>query len=192
MGPSARRLPREESTCLISGADGFQVPLITDVDRRKRRDKARQRRTLLRQKGHELRPLPPRPKDADQRRKEAKLVTFYDPSGRHQHTAATAGDCRAADRLMRHQTTQSHLDRFGSDRIPVQRSDGPAQGPWSSLACPSHRCPSGRQLPLRQHRAVGRLLAQHLHALKPAQTPDTRHSDTTPSSFGFRDAYRIL
>lgn len=102
---------REESTCLISGADGFQVPLITDGEQRKRRDKAKQRRAQLRRKGHELRPLQPRPKGADQRWKEAKLVTFYDPPGRHQHTVATTGDCRAAGRLMRHQARQLHLDR---------------------------------------------------------------------------------
>lgn len=103
--------PGQESTCLISGADGFQVPLITDSEQRTRRDKTKQRRAQLRRKGHDLRPLPPRPKGADQRWKEAKLVTFYDPSGRHQYTAATTGDCQAAGRLMRHHARQLHLDR---------------------------------------------------------------------------------
>ncbi len=101
----------QDSTCLITGADGFQVPLITDGEQRKRRDKARQRRAQLRRKDHNLRPLPPRSRGADQRWKEAKLVTFYDPSGRHQHTAATTGDCRAAGRLMRHHAAQLHLDQ---------------------------------------------------------------------------------
>lgn len=100
-----------EPTCLISGADGFQVPLITDGEQRKRRDKAKQRRVKLRREGHSLRPLAPRPKGADRHWKEAKLVTFYDPGGRHQHTAATTGDCRAAGRLMRHLAGQLHLDR---------------------------------------------------------------------------------
>jgi hypothetical protein len=103
--------PGQESTCLITGADGFHVPLITDGEQRKRRDRTKQRRAQLRQEGHPLRPLPPRPKGADQRWKEAKLVTFYDPPGRHQHTAATTGDCRAAGRLMRHHAAQLHLDR---------------------------------------------------------------------------------
>jgi len=106
-----RQASPKESTCLISGADGFQVPLITDGEQRKRRDKTKQRRARLRRKGHELRPLPPRSKGADQRWKEAKLVTFYDPPGRHQHTAATTGDCRTAGRLMRRQAAQLHLDR---------------------------------------------------------------------------------
>jgi hypothetical protein len=103
--------PGPDSTCLITGADGFQVPLITDDEQRRRREKAKQRRRRLRQKGHDLRPLPPRPKGAEQRWKEAKLVTFYDPRGRHQHTAATTGDCRAAGRLMRHHAAQLHLDQ---------------------------------------------------------------------------------
>jgi hypothetical protein len=101
----------QDGTCLISGADGFQVPLITDGEQRTRRDKAKQRRRTLRRKGHDLRPLPPRPRGADQRWKEAKLVTFYDPPGRHRYTAATTGDCHAAGRLMRSCARQLHLDQ---------------------------------------------------------------------------------
>jgi len=101
----------QEPTCLITGADGFAVPLITDAEQRKRRDKAKQRRVPLRRKGHRLRPLPPRPRGADQHWKEAKLVTFYDPHGRHQHTAATTGNHQAAGRLMRHHGRQLHLDQ---------------------------------------------------------------------------------
>jgi hypothetical protein len=101
----------QDPTCVITGADGFQVPLITDSEQRKRRDKAKGRRAKLRREGHDLKPLPPRPQGADQRWKEAKLVTFYDPRVRHQHTAATTGDCRAAGRLMRHHAKQLHLDQ---------------------------------------------------------------------------------
>lgn len=101
----------QEPTCLITGADGFQVPLITDSEQRQRRAKAKRRRLQLRRKGHRLQPLPARPRGAEQRWKEAKLVTFYDPHVRHQHTAATTGDCRAAGRLMRHHARQLHLDQ---------------------------------------------------------------------------------
>jgi hypothetical protein len=101
----------QDSTCLITGADGFQVPLITEGEQRTRRDKAKGRRAQLRREGHDLKPLPPRPRGADQRWKEAKLVTFYDPAGRHQYTAATTGNHQAAGRLMRHHAAQLHLDR---------------------------------------------------------------------------------
>jgi len=100
-----------EPTCLITGADGFHVPLITDVEQRKRRAHTKRRRQRLRRQGHTLRPLPPRPRGADQKWKEAKLVTFYDPSGRHRFTAATTGDHRALGRLMRHHAAQLRLDQ---------------------------------------------------------------------------------
>jgi hypothetical protein len=105
------RVRAGEPTCLITGADGFQVPVITEAEQRARRTKAQQRRRRLREQGHELRPLPPRPAGADQKWKEAKLVTFYDPDGRHQHTAATTGNHQALGRLMRQQATQLHLDQ---------------------------------------------------------------------------------
>lgn len=101
----------QEPTCLITGADGFQVPLITEAEQRQRREKAKLRRTKLRRAGHRLRPLPPRPRGAAQRWKEAKLVTFYDPHGRHCYTAATTGNHQAAGRLMRHHGAQLHLDQ---------------------------------------------------------------------------------
>jgi hypothetical protein len=101
----------QEPTCLITGADGFQVPLITEAEQRQRREKAKQRRTKLRRAGHRLRPLPPRPRGAAQRWKEAKLVTFYDPRGRYCYTAATTGNHQAAGRLMRYHGAQLHLDQ---------------------------------------------------------------------------------
>jgi hypothetical protein len=101
----------DEPTCLITGADGFQVPRITDAEQRKRRVKAKQRRHRLRQQGHPLRPLPPRPTGADQKWKEAKLVTFYDLSGRYHYTAATMGNHQALGHLMRHHAAQLHLDK---------------------------------------------------------------------------------
>ena len=105
------RVRADEPTCVITGADGFQVPQITEAEQHKRRVKAKQRRRRLRQQGHTLRPLPPRPGGADQKWKEAKLVTFYDPSGRHRDTVATTGNHQAAGRLMRSHAAQLHLNR---------------------------------------------------------------------------------
>lgn len=103
--------PGQASTCLISGADGFQVPLITDSEQRTRREAAKARRVRLRREGHDLKPLPPRPEGADQRWKEAKLVTFYDGGGRHQYTGATTSNHQAAGRLMRRYAAALHLDQ---------------------------------------------------------------------------------
>lgn len=101
----------DEPTCLITGADGFQVPLITDGEQRRRRAKAKQRRVRLRRDGHTLKPLPPRPVGSDQKWKEAKIVTFYDLSGRHRSTAATLGNHEVLGGLMRHRAAQLHLDQ---------------------------------------------------------------------------------
>ncbi len=117
-------LHAQEPTCLITGADGFHVPLITDAEQQKRREKAKQRRVRLRRDGHALRPLPPRPRGANQPWKEAKLVTFYDWDGRHHHTVATTGNHQATGRLMRQAATQLHLDQ--ADR-KYSVSDG---APW--------------------------------------------------------------
>jgi hypothetical protein len=105
------RVRADEPTCLITGADGFQVPLITDEEKRKRRVRATQRRSRLRRKGHMLNPLPKRSRGSDQRWKEAKLVTFYDPSGRYQHTAATTGNHKVLGRIMRREAAKLRLDK---------------------------------------------------------------------------------
>ena len=105
------RAAANKPTCVITGADGFQVPLITDQEQRKRRVKTVQRRVELRRKGHELRALPRRPRGANQRWKEAKLVTFYDPSGRYQHTAATTANHKALGRIMRSEARRLELDK---------------------------------------------------------------------------------
>jgi hypothetical protein len=113
-----------DPTCLITGADGFHVPLITDAEQRKRRDKVKRRRRKLRRQGHKLKALPPRPRGADQTWKEAKLVTFYDPGNDHRYTAATLGNHQSLGRLMRRHASQLQLDK--ADR-KYSVSDG---APW--------------------------------------------------------------
>jgi len=112
-----------DPTCLITGADGFQVPLITDTEQRKRRGNAKRRRQTLRRQGHKLKALPPRPRGADHGWKEAKLVTFYDPGNDRRYTAATTGNHRVLGRLMRHYATELQLDQ--ADR-KYSVSDGAA------------------------------------------------------------------
>ena len=105
-----RRRP-DDPTCVITGADGFHVPLITEAEQRKRRAKAKQRRQKLRRQGHKLKALPPRPRGADQTWKEAKLVTFYAPGNDRRYTAATTGNHHALGRLMRQHAAQLQLDQ---------------------------------------------------------------------------------
>lgn len=81
-------------SCIITGADGVKVPLVTEAEKAKRRRLRKRCR-----KGQ-----PPRPrirKGSDQRYKEFKILTFYDPSHEHQYAVGTSGNHQVLGRLMR-------------------------------------------------------------------------------------------
>jgi hypothetical protein len=87
--------------CVITGADGVKVPLVTEAEKAKRRQRRR--------KG-----VPHRPRlrrGSDQRYKEFKIVTFYDPSSAHQYAVGTSGNHQAAGRLMRREGRKLRLDQ---------------------------------------------------------------------------------
>ena len=94
-----------ETTCVITGADGVKVPLVTEAEKAKRRalrrrpgPKARRRRKRI-------------ARGSDQPYKEFKIVTFYDPSKEHQHVVGTSGDHRVLGRLMRREARKLQLDK---------------------------------------------------------------------------------
>lgn len=72
----------EGPTRVYSGVDGVMVPLVTDVEKVKRRQKVLEKR---RRCGKKCRPLPPRSRGADRPFKEFKTVVFYDEHGKHWH-----------------------------------------------------------------------------------------------------------
>lgn len=86
---------------LYMGCDGVMVPLVTRVEKRKRRAKAQQRRRRLRKPGVHRRPLPAMRRGAKDRFKEMKLVTFYDQSREHRLVRATRKNHQHAGQLMR-------------------------------------------------------------------------------------------
>jgi hypothetical protein len=92
--PSAGRGPSR----IYLGCDGFTARLVTDAEKRKRRDGVKQKR---RRGGKRCRPLPRAKRGADQAFKEFKLVTFYDETGEHRLVSVTRQDHHAAGRLMR-------------------------------------------------------------------------------------------
>jgi hypothetical protein len=80
------RVPGERGkTRMYTGVDGVMVPIITDAEKRKRREKVVQKRRLAEQTGQRRRPLPPRRIGANQSFKEFKTVTFYDETNDHRH-----------------------------------------------------------------------------------------------------------
>jgi hypothetical protein len=103
------------------GCDGFVARLITDAEKRLRREKVRQKRRRLRTRP---KPLPRRKPGADQPFKEFKLVTLYDEPGEHRLVSVTRQDHHAAGRLMRRDAGRCGF--FDADqRLAV--IDG---GPW--------------------------------------------------------------
>jgi hypothetical protein len=123
-GPGAEAFVAQATaagTRVYLGSDGVKVPLVTDAEKRKRRQKVKDKR---RRCGRKRRRLPPAKAGADQRYKEFKIVTFYDETQQHRHVAVTRGDHQAAGKLMRRDAGRIRLD-LADDKVAVV--DG---APW--------------------------------------------------------------
>jgi hypothetical protein len=99
------RLP-DGITRVYFGSDGVKVPMVTEGEKKKRRQKVKQKR---RQRGKKARPLPPAKAGADQKYKEFKIVAYYDETQKHCHASVTSGDCQVAGRLMRRDACRLQL-----------------------------------------------------------------------------------
>jgi hypothetical protein len=96
-----------QATRVYLGSDGVMVPLVTDTEKRSRRQKIKEKR---RRRGRKARPLPPRKEGADQHYKEFKIVAFYDEAQEHRLVSGTRGDHEAAGRLMRREASRIRFD----------------------------------------------------------------------------------
>ena len=83
------------------------VPLVTDEEKRSRREKVKQKR---RKRGKKARPLRLMKGGADQHYKEFKIVAFYDETQEHRLVSGTRGDCEVAGRLMRREASRIRFD----------------------------------------------------------------------------------
>jgi len=80
------RIPDEPAhTRMYAGVDGVMVPLVTDAEQKKRREKVVQKRRKRAAQGHTLKPLAPRKPGSDLPYKEFKTITFYDQTNAHRH-----------------------------------------------------------------------------------------------------------
>ena len=93
-------------TRIYLGSDGVMVPLVTDVEKKKRRQKIKENR---RRRGKRAKPLPKAKPGADQEYKEFKIVAYYDETQDHRIVAGTKGDCSEAGVVMRRLATRIHL-----------------------------------------------------------------------------------
>jgi hypothetical protein len=104
---------------IISGTDGVMVPLVTEQQKRKRRQteaakRARGGRVSTARRGR------PR-KGSDGPYKEFKVLSFYDPDKSHCHVVGTAGNHEALGRLMRREAGRL---RLGQAKIAYAVTDG--------------------------------------------------------------------
>ena len=104
-----------EGTCVITGADGVKVPLVTEAEKTKRRANRRRRGPKARRRRTRMR------RGSDQAYKEFKLAAFYDPSKDHQYVAGTSGDHNVLGRLMRRMAGWIDL---GSADVSYSVTDG--------------------------------------------------------------------
>ena len=103
----------EETTRVYFGSDGVTVPLVTDVEKKARRQKIKQKRQ---RRGRKARPLPSRKEGADQRYKEFKIIAYYDETQVHRLVCGTRGDHEVAGRLMRREAGRIRLD-LADDKV---------------------------------------------------------------------------
>jgi hypothetical protein len=99
-----------KKTRVYTGCDGVMVPIITEAEKIKRRDKVKAKRRL---RGKKCKPLPPRKRGSDLAWKEFKVAYFYSEDAKHQHTAFTDGNHVVAGRLLRRE----------ADRLGFQEAD---------------------------------------------------------------------
>jgi len=94
----------QEPTCIITGADGVKVPLVTQAEK----DKRRKGRTRRRKGQPRRRPMH---RGSDLPYKEFKIVAFYDPSKEHQYAVGTSGNHQTLGQWMRRQAGKLKLDQ---------------------------------------------------------------------------------
>ena len=104
---------------IISGADGVMVPLVSEEQKRKRRQsesakRAREGRRSTAGRG--------RPKAGSEGTyKEFKVLSFYDPDKAHCHVVGTAGNHEALGQLMRREGGRL---RIGQAQVKYAVTDG--------------------------------------------------------------------
>lgn len=104
---------------IISGTDGVMVPLVTEQQKRKRRQ-AEATKRAREGRGSTARPGRPR-KGSDGEYKEFKVLSFYDPDKSHCHVVGTAGNHEALGRLMRREAGYLQI---GQAKIKYAVTDG--------------------------------------------------------------------
>lgn len=106
---SARDCASEQGpTRVYLGCDGVKVPLVTDAEKQKRRQRIRDKR---RRRGRKCRALPRLKAGADCGYKEFKVAYFYSEDKSHRLVGVSSGNHEAAGRLMQRMSIQVGLNK---------------------------------------------------------------------------------
>jgi hypothetical protein len=74
-----------DQTRMYAGVDGVMVPLVTEAEKKTRREKVVEKRRAREGAGRKRIPLPPRHTGSDLPYKEFKTIVFYDQANEHRH-----------------------------------------------------------------------------------------------------------
>lgn len=96
----------QDTTRIYLGCDGVKVPLVTDAEKKTRRQNIRDKRRRL---GRKCKPLPAAKGGADNAYKEFKVGYLYDERKQHRWVGVTAGNHEAAGRMLRRMGQQVEL-----------------------------------------------------------------------------------
>jgi hypothetical protein len=96
-------------TRVYVGCDGVKIPVITEAEKQKRRQKVRQKRR--RRCGRNAKPLSRAKVGADNSYKELRLAVFYDEAKEHCHVAVTRKNHEVAGRLLAREAGRLGLHR---------------------------------------------------------------------------------
>lgn len=104
---------------VITGADGVMVPLVTEEQKRKRRETEKAKRSGQNRKSTAKHGRPKSGSDGPY--KEFKVVAFYSKDKKHQYAVGTSGNHKKLGRLMRREAGRIRLDEAA---VKYSVSDG--------------------------------------------------------------------
>ena len=124
--------PEQQTSRIYAGVDGVMVPIITEIEKAKRRDVVNQKR---RKCGKKCRPLAPRKKGSKESYKEFKTIVFYDESGSRWHERLSRCTRKQVGTLMRREAKRLGFQHAhekiaivdGATWIPLQLTARPSE-----------------------------------------------------------------
>ncbi len=153
----------EQTTRVYAGCDGVKVPLVTDEEKKKRRQGIRDKR---RRRGRKCKPLPRAKTGADCAYKDFKVGYLYDESKQHKLVGVTSGNHEAAGRMLRRMSDQVGLSK-AQERIALV--DG---APWIRNQFEFHGLVDAIGLDFAEHQGMSREEVIGFYRAKLRENPD--------------------